>query len=182
MDCNVVRAHYAPNLVVISKLKLINRCSICSQTRCQDYLGEYQGRLICDSCANDLHPILYNADAPEILIRADQACQNSHYMSLAGVIVNHCVFLVEDDLGDVVYTGPHFAPVLSALPKPGHPTTEYLPAEIRLSYRRTHRESAKSQTRREVFHTLPSGQWTSSVTPFIVEDEAFTLTVIRRAA
>jgi hypothetical protein len=164
-----------------SKLSIVQQCSKCSNIVCRDCMGMYHGAYFCDECANLLQPDRYNADFMSIISAGDRMCTQETSLSLTRA-ARRRVVLIEDDLGDVVYSSLNWSQLLSGCPQQGSATTDFLPVEISLPHRKLHRESVRSRTQRDCLHTLSGEHWDCHILPYTVEEEVFTLTLFQRTS
>jgi hypothetical protein len=180
-NIQAISADSAPAPLVVHRLSVISQCTTCKVVLPVDALGTYKGAFFCDDCAESLSPERYNADLCEILLTADRACVEARGMSVREVIERGSVALVEDDLGDLVYRSQNSQQLFIEAPVLGGSTTDYLPEDVRLSHRKLHRESVKTQTVRGCLQTISSQHWMCKIFPFIAAAEIFTLTLFQVA-
>ena len=172
-------ADSAPTPGLNHGLSVVSQCSICMAVSGKDSLGTYQGVLFCDSCADDLKPDLYNAELEEIMSSAEYECAQELGTSISGVVRIGMIALVEDDMGDLAYASPNYGLLLGEAAVLGESTSEFLPAEIKLTHRKMQRESITTRVKRDCLQTVLGRHWICKIMPFVAAAEVFTLTLFQ---
>jgi hypothetical protein len=129
--------------------------------------------------------VWYNADVEEIVAAGEAHCESQVGIgaTLANVTRRGIIAVIEDDLGDVVYSNPNCLGLFTKAGTPREATTDYLPEHERGFHRRLHRRAVKSMVPDEYELTARDERWTVEFYPFREQGEVFTLTLFsnRRA-
>ncbi len=121
----------------------------------------------------------YNADVEEI-VAAAEAQSEMHVgigATLAKVAEDGIIAVIEDEFGDIVYSGPNCRHLFPKQATPKDSTTDYLPEHERGFHRRLHRRAVKSLMPDQYELTAKGHPWTVEFYPFQEQGEAFTLTL-----
>jgi hypothetical protein len=160
------------------------QCGHCKDHVDANRVGFYEGCDICDGCAETLRPSRYNAELEGILAAADEQCKSEIGCdaSIARFIADGTIPLIEDEFGDLLYCSPNCPELFTTPAVLSDSTIGYLPEEIRLAHRRTHRQAINESTPKEYMFTAKDEHWTGEFHPFEAGAQTFTLTLLSKLA
>jgi hypothetical protein len=160
------------------------QCGHCKNHVDADRVGFYEGCDICDGCAETLRPSRYNTEPEGILAAADKQCKSEIGCdaSIARFIADGSIPLIEDEWGDLLYCSPNCPELFTRHAILGDSTIVFLPEEIRLAHRRTHRQAINGTTPKEYMFTGKGEHWTGEFLPFEAGEQIFTLTLFSKVA
>jgi hypothetical protein len=160
----------------MSSLVLMVRCESCQKQVDDDRIGGYRDRVICDDCAEKLHPERYNDTEFEIIAEGEKMClaKTGSTMAAYGVAV------IEDDMGDVVSFTERCAELFIAPAVIGQSLSNLLPEEARLTHRKIHRQAITMAVPKQHSFMVNGEHWTAEFHPFTAENEKFTLSLFSR--
>jgi hypothetical protein len=161
-----------------SGFALMVLCESCQHMVDSDQGGEYQGRRICDDCANELHPERYNATRFEIIAEAEKM-----WLAETGSTIATCgVAVIEDEWGDIVFFNEGCTELFIAPAVLGDSTIGFLPEEVRLMHKRAQRQAISQSVPKEYWFAAADERWTTELHPFTAGNEMFSLSLFSKAA
>jgi hypothetical protein len=159
------------------------QCGHCKNHVDADRVGFYEGCDICDDCAETLRPSRYNTALEGILATAnEQWSEIDCDASIARFITDGAIPLIEDEWGDLLYCSPNCPELFIAPAVLDDSTIGFLPEEIRLAHRRTHRLAINEAIPKEYMFTGKGEHWTGEFHPFEAGGQIFTLTLLSKLA
>jgi hypothetical protein len=159
------------------------QCGHCKSHVDANRVGFYEGCDICDDCAETLRPSRYNTELEGILATAnEQWSEIDCDASIARFTADGSIPLIEDEWGDLLYCSPNCPELFTAPAILGDSTIGFLPEEIRLAHRRTHRQAINEATPKEYMFSAKDEHWTAELHPFTAGNETFTLSLFSKAA